>query len=49
MHPEGQGACMQGISSDEVFEGIKSSYFATDALYRLGKLVENEKTVKTGK
>ena len=49
MHPEGQGACMQGISSDEVFEGIKNSYFDTDALYRLEKLAENEKTVKTGK
>jgi heptosyltransferase III len=32
LHPEGKGACMKKISADEVFSGIKNSYFSENAL-----------------
>jgi ADP-heptose:LPS heptosyltransferase len=38
LHSEGKGACMKKISADEVFSGIKNSYFSEDARFRLKKL-----------
>lgn len=38
LHPEGKGACMKKISVDEVFSGIKDSYFSEGARFRLKKL-----------
>lgn len=39
-HPDGQGACMKQISVDEVFSGIKDSYFTVQAPYRIKKLTK---------
>lgn len=44
-HPQGKGWCMRQISVDEVFSGIKRSFFDENAKFCLKKLSNHEQSI----